>query len=162
MAWVTPSNVATGDVLTASTWNQDVVANIIALPRGIVATSELISNLPMTATVADTGLSVTFTAESSRQYKFSFFGVHDASAAGNVIQFFITDSANVAQKEVTTTTTGIGYIMNSSTAVILSGISGSVTYKVRFALSAGTGFLYGGTTRQALKAQLLVEDVGAV
>ena len=27
MAWVTPSNVATGDVLTASTWNQDVVAN---------------------------------------------------------------------------------------------------------------------------------------
>lgn len=27
MAWVTPSNVATGDVLTASKWNQDVVEN---------------------------------------------------------------------------------------------------------------------------------------
>lgn len=31
MAWVTPSNVATGDVLTASTWNQDVVANAAEL-----------------------------------------------------------------------------------------------------------------------------------
>jgi len=27
MAWVSPSNVATGDVLTAATWNQAVVAN---------------------------------------------------------------------------------------------------------------------------------------
>ena len=27
MAWVTPTNVATGDVLTASKWNQDVVEN---------------------------------------------------------------------------------------------------------------------------------------
>jgi len=27
MAWVDPTNVATGDVLTASKWNQDVVAN---------------------------------------------------------------------------------------------------------------------------------------
>ena len=31
MAWVTPTNVATGDVLTASTWNQDVVANAAEL-----------------------------------------------------------------------------------------------------------------------------------
>lgn len=31
MAWVTPSNVATGDVLTAATWNQDVVANAAEL-----------------------------------------------------------------------------------------------------------------------------------
>jgi hypothetical protein len=31
MAWVTPSNVATGDVLTASKWNQDVVENWNAL-----------------------------------------------------------------------------------------------------------------------------------
>lgn len=27
MAWVTPTDVATGDVLTAAKWNQDVVAN---------------------------------------------------------------------------------------------------------------------------------------
>lgn len=31
MAWVTPTNVATGDVLTASKWNQDVVANAEAI-----------------------------------------------------------------------------------------------------------------------------------
>lgn len=31
MAWVTPSNVATGDVLTAATWNQAVVENTTQL-----------------------------------------------------------------------------------------------------------------------------------
>ena len=31
MAWVTPTNVATGDVLTASTWNQDIVSNAAEL-----------------------------------------------------------------------------------------------------------------------------------
>jgi len=31
MAWVTPSNRSTGDVLTASIWNQDVVANATEL-----------------------------------------------------------------------------------------------------------------------------------
>ena len=31
MAWVTPTNVATGDVLTASTWNQAVVENTTVL-----------------------------------------------------------------------------------------------------------------------------------
>lgn len=31
MAWATPSSVSTGDVLTASRWNQDVVANAVEL-----------------------------------------------------------------------------------------------------------------------------------
>jgi hypothetical protein len=35
MAWVDPATVATGDVLTASKWNQDVVENTSVLPRVI-------------------------------------------------------------------------------------------------------------------------------
>lgn len=36
MAWVTPSTRTTGDLITAAIWNQDVVANPIAiLPTGI-------------------------------------------------------------------------------------------------------------------------------
>jgi hypothetical protein len=31
MAWVTPTNRSTGDLMTAAIWNQDVVANPIAL-----------------------------------------------------------------------------------------------------------------------------------
>ena len=162
MAFVTPTNVTVGSVLTASKYNQEVVDNVISLPRGFVDLDELASNLTMTATTADTGLSVSFTAESSRRYRLSFFAVHDSSAAGLVQQFFITTSANVAQKEVTMTTTGTGYIMNSATSVIVSGISGAVTYKARYTLNSGTGVLYGGTTRAALKAQLVVEDIGAV
>ena len=35
MAWSTPSTVTTGDLITAATWNQDVVNNAIALtPAG--------------------------------------------------------------------------------------------------------------------------------
>jgi len=34
MAWVSPSSVSTGDLMTAATWNQDVVANTIALLPG--------------------------------------------------------------------------------------------------------------------------------
>ena len=36
MAWVTPSSRSTGDLMTAAIWNQDVVANPIALtPAGL-------------------------------------------------------------------------------------------------------------------------------
>lgn len=31
MAWVTPVNRATGDIITAAIWNQDIVSNLIAL-----------------------------------------------------------------------------------------------------------------------------------
>lgn len=31
MAWSTPSSVSTGDLITAATWNQDVVDNTVAL-----------------------------------------------------------------------------------------------------------------------------------
>jgi len=35
MAWSTPSTVTTGDLITAATWNQDIVNNTIALtPTG--------------------------------------------------------------------------------------------------------------------------------
>ena len=37
MAWVTPSNKSTGTVVAAADWNQDVVANPIALRLGGIA-----------------------------------------------------------------------------------------------------------------------------
>jgi len=64
MAWVTPTNVATGDVLTASKWNQDVVANTIAL-RGDWAQSRSSSNYTLNNTSwtdVDTGLDLTLAA----------------------------------------------------------------------------------------------------
>jgi hypothetical protein len=45
MAWVNPSNVSTGDVLTATKWNQEVAENTSVLPRvissGAVTTSAI-------------------------------------------------------------------------------------------------------------------------
>jgi len=37
MAWSTPSNRSTGDLITASIWNQDAVSNPVALRAGAVA-----------------------------------------------------------------------------------------------------------------------------
>jgi len=88
MAWVTPSNVATGDVLTAATWNQDVVENTKRLPRGVVGVAKA-SSVDQTGitTIADvTGCSVTFTAEASRYYVAVGFVVDSASSGSPALQ----------------------------------------------------------------------------
>lgn len=41
MAWITPSARTTGDLITAAIWNQDVVANPIALYDSLRSTNEL-------------------------------------------------------------------------------------------------------------------------
>jgi hypothetical protein len=55
MPWVSPTNVATGDVLTASKWNQDVVENTASLYArdGLVliksqTVGSAVSNVPVT------------------------------------------------------------------------------------------------------------------
>ena len=45
MAWVEPTEVTTGDVLTAAKWNQDVVANMVALGGAWESFSASWSNL---------------------------------------------------------------------------------------------------------------------
>jgi len=54
MAWVTPSNVATGDVLTAATWNQSVVANAAELAPFFGAWTSWTPTLKQSATPTQT------------------------------------------------------------------------------------------------------------
>jgi hypothetical protein len=140
-----------GQILTAAQMNN--------LPWGIAGKSTLALDKSFT-TLTDSGLTVTWTAVSTRQYKLTFFGNFSLSSAG-LCQSYITDSSNVAIRE-TMSTIGAGALFPQSTTVVISGISGSVTYKVRVVAGAGTGTLYGADSRAALAAAFIVEDIGAV
>ena len=80
MAFVTPTNVTVGSVLTASKYNQEVVENVSVLPRGIVARES--KTAADTTTTNKDLLSVTFTAVSGRLYRVDLIGLfsHTTSA----------------------------------------------------------------------------------
>jgi hypothetical protein len=143
------STFVSGAVYTAQQANN--------FPFGIAGKSELALDKTFT-TLTDSGLTVTWTANSTRQYKLTFFGNLTSSSAG-LVQSYITDSSNVAIRE-TMSTIGGGSLFPQSTTVLLSGVTGSVTYKVRLVAGAGTGTLYGADSRPALAAVFMVEDVG--
>ena len=144
------TNFTAGQVLTADQANR--------WPRGIMAQSILANDNAYT-TIEDSGLTVTFDAISSRLYKLSFYGVIDQTAA-TLVQYFITDASNVALTETTLITTSASNIFTLNSFGLVTGLSGSVTYKVRMQCSAGTGTLFGGNTRVALAARLIAEDIG--
>ena len=139
-----------GAILTAAQMNN--------LPWGIAGQSILANDNAYTA-LEDSGLTVTWNAISSRLYKLSFYGVVDQTAAA-LVQYYITNWANVALTE-TTYNTATPVILSASSFGLVTGLSGSVTYKVRMSCSAGIGTLFGGNTRVALAARLIVEDIGA-
>ena len=139
-----------GQILTAAQMNN--------LPWGLAGSSILVNDKAYT-TIEDSGLTVTWTADSTRLYKLSFYGVVDQTVAA-LVQYYITNSANTALTEITTKTKTSSEIFTLSAFGLVTGLSGSVTYKVRMETNAGTGTLFGGNTRVALAARLLVEDIG--
>ena len=140
-----------GAILTAAQMNN--------LPWGIAGSSTLATTNNFT-TIEDSGLTVTWTAVSSRQYKISFRAVNEQSIAAQVF-YYITDSANVELQRSQFTTTANDQQTTISSYALVTGLSGSVTYKVRVACTAGTGIVYGTNTNAGIAARMLVEDIGA-
>ena len=138
-----------GAVLTAAQMNN--------LPMGIAGRSSFVTDKTFT-TLVDTGLTITWTAVAARLYKLSLFG-NVLSSAAATIQITITDSANTAISEAALIMTA-GQVLPLTPINLLTGVSGSVTYKVRAVASAGTGTLFGSSTRAGLQAVFMVEDVG--
>lgn len=160
MAWVNPSTVATGDVLTASTWNQDVVANTIALPRGIMGYASATANQSGITTATDvTGLSVTFTANSTRYYRTTVYIYSSVqNTAGGFPEVRITDGSNV-QKQTCVFQLDAGGQAPFHFSVVETGLSGSTTRKARALTTAGTLLLAAASTGPMF---IVVEDIGAV
>jgi len=126
---------------------------------GVVSRASKTADQNLNTGLADiTGLSVTWTAVSSRLYKISFYSIARTSAAGNIyINAVITDSSNVIRQQVRNgaTTTDMRFSLNGF--VYESGLSGSQTRKVRADCNSGTAVLEAGATYPAL---LIVEDIG--
>ena len=80
MAWTTPTNVATGDVLTASRYNAEVVANTLALYTTVQrlgfqqrTTNSVSSTTSFAATSDLFTTSISFTADGTSAYRIVFY-----------------------------------------------------------------------------------------
>jgi hypothetical protein len=102
-----------------------------------------------------TSLSVSWTAVSSRLYRLTAFlpQVQQKTSIG-IVTISITTGANAKLVEGQVTL-GINGLAPMTISALTSGLSGSVTYKVRGVTSANTFDLLSGDSRF-----LLVEDIG--
>jgi hypothetical protein len=160
MAWINPTTVATGDVLTAAKWNQDVVENTIVMPRGVMGYAQVTASQSGITTATNvTGLSVTFTAILNRYYKTTIytFSAQQNTAAGYA-EFLITDASNV-QKQSGVIYQLAGVQSPLCVSVVETGLSGSVTRKARALTGAGSLLLAASATSPMF---IVVEDIGAV
>ena len=167
MAFVTPTDVTVGSVLTASKYNQEVVENTLVLSRGVVAVAKA-SSVDQTniTTIADvTGCSVTFTAVANRYYVAVGFVVDSSSSGSPALQTTqITNSAAsvVYAREITHFTAGGGNLHTSQCeSEPLTFAAGSTTLKLRFGRSGGDAATY-TVNNSTMPAWIAVYDVGKV
>lgn len=145
-----PGGFVAGDTLTA--------AEVNALPGGQIAIATAAASQTGISTVADlTSLTATWTAVTGRSYRVTAHvpEVQQQTSTG-LIDLLITDSSNtqVARSRLSLASTFRSPITST---VVLSGISGSVTYKARMLTSAGTVDV---TLSSTQKAHFMVDDIG--
>lgn len=130
-------------------------------PLGLVAAPvKVTSNQTGISALADlSGLSVTWTAAADRYYRLSGYGIVDSNGGAGQIVMQIATSANAAVETWYHNITAADHRATCRPAVTLSGLSGSVTYKLRLSISANTVDLLASA---AAPAWIEVEDVGAV
>lgn len=155
MAWTTPGTATAGDVLTASFWNTNVRDNTLALSRGIIAKATITASTSYVTAATDSGLSVTWTAESDRTYLVCAYCYVNKATTGYV-QTKITDSSNNIK------TIGEIYLGSSTggslnVSLYETGLSGSITRKFRYGADTGTARIEATST---YPAQLWVVDMG--
>lgn len=148
---ITPNTTFTaGNVLTAAQMNR--------LPWGIMGYASATANQSGITTATDvTGLSITFTANSTRYYKTTFytFSALQNTAAGYP-EIRITDGSNV-QKQSGVIYLGAGEQAPMFVSVVETGLSGSTTRKARAVTTAGTLLLAASSTSPMF---IVVEDIG--
>lgn len=145
------TDFSSGAVLTAAQQNR--------FPRGVMAYSTKTTDYAATTTMADIGLSATFTAVANRYYKYTFAVYATDSSAASFIYTTITDSSNVVKGDNYTVSLGAGRYLGYTFSYVSTESAGSVTRKVRANVGAGTATLYAGSGH-ANYIYLLVEDIG--
>jgi hypothetical protein len=140
-----------GQILTAAQMNN--------LPWGIAGSvARTTSVSALTSSVADiTGVSVTFTAVSTRVYKFTFAITGQKISTDGWTAIQLTDSANTQYIEIDQFAPAGSY-WNCSGACFKTGLTGSVTVKLRGLCQSNTSNITVGATAPII---LIVEDIGA-
>jgi hypothetical protein len=143
------TNFTTGQVLTATNANQ--------WPRGVMAYTTRTSTIGLTTSLADMGISVTFTAEANRYYKYTFYAYAVNGSVANTLAFYLTDNSNNNLYVSNVYVPGGAFYPFAIMTGVRTESAGSVTRKIRGSTSSGTGSLYADSTNVAY---LLVEDMG--
>jgi hypothetical protein len=158
MAFVTPTDVATGEVLTASRYNQDVVENMDSLPRGYVKHDTKTTNTSYTGTAADviSVASVAFLA--GRRYRITAMVGFHASGA-NLTQVRLYRDATVIGQAGGYSQSGTNE--QGSICLVVYIAPGAATSTVKFDIRATAGNTVGTALGSATQpALLLIEDIG--
>ena len=143
---ISPNDTFTsGQILTAQECNN--------FPFGIVAKGSNASNATLSTTVADFGVSVTFTAIANRYYKYTFYCYASNSTSVSTLETYITDSSNNIKATLNMASPGNSNYTYQMLTYITTETAGSVTRKVRGKCGAGSGTVFG-------PLDLWVEDIG--
>jgi hypothetical protein len=138
------TDFSTGAILTADQQNR--------FPRGVMAYASR-TTAGLTTTLADIGLSVTFTAVANRYYKYTFYSYAANASSAGTCETYITDSSNNIKGYLNLYVPGGGNYTFQHLVYVSTETAGSVTRKVRAKCQAGTGSLYD-------PMYLFVEDIG--
>jgi hypothetical protein len=153
------ASVVAGALIDPTTFGNELVDAINAAPRGRVGYAQVTASQgSIVGNVDLTGLSVTWTAVAGRRYRITGEAFMSSTASGDLGNVAINTSAN-AQVQAGQTVMSVYGSAKITCQAILTGLSGSVTYKLRAARSGGTGTLTMDAAA-TYPAFILVEDIG--
>jgi hypothetical protein len=145
-------------VWSGSAWVQ-VSSMLTKAPRGVMGYAKKSTDTTtVTTTQSDlTGMTVTFVADSTRIYKTTFWSHFSMTTTGYTVAL-ITDGSNNQLAGVTQSANGGAYYHDLAVTHIDTGISGTVTRKIRAQTNVGTATIFGGGGYPHI---IVVEDIGA-
>ena len=146
MAWVTPSNVATGDVLTASKWNQDVVENWNAIGGEWTAYTPTFTNLTLGNGTQDFRY---MNAGKLYLVRFKIDWGSTTSASGGP-EWTLPNGVSLTSDHVGTSALGSGFMLDASGPAYMALIApgNGVLSRARFAVFtvSGSNITFGGAS----------------
>jgi hypothetical protein len=160
MAFVTPTDVTVGSVLTASKYNQEVVENTKTLARGIIARDTSTSNQSGTASMADiTGLiTSSVTLVQGRSYRITLT-LFLNSGSNTVVDYrVVVGSTNLATRIAPLQTTTRSQHFTTVYTYDQTAATASVAIKAQMMNGAGTAQL--NTAAGFSNHEIVVEDIG--
>ena len=149
--WVAGDVLAAADMNTYARGGQEmgyVAASVDTGPSAMAAATDL------------TGLTLTWTAISTRVYELEAFVNVSTSVAGDNVVIQITDNAGTVIRSSVADMNAASRTQTVIAKTRLTALSGSVTYKVRGLRNAGTGNITTSGTG-TFASYFTVKDVGA-